>query len=68
MWVNGTPNVPKLDASGGINISKSIEGGSMKLTTLVDYIIYYIICVQSRGHISVMNVFYLFVVIIIIII
>ena len=36
--VNGAPNVPKLYASGGINFSKSIEGGSMKLTKLVDYI------------------------------
>ena len=35
--VNGAPKVPKLCASGGINITKSIEGGSMKLTTLVDY-------------------------------
>ena len=33
--------VPKLYASGGINIAKSIEGGSMKLTTLVDYMYMY---------------------------
>ena len=33
----GAPKVPKLYASGGINIAKSIGGGSMKLTTLVDY-------------------------------
>ena len=32
----------KLYASGGINIAKSIEGGSMKLTTLVDYIYVYV--------------------------
>ena len=35
--VNGM-YVPKLYASSGIDISKCIEGGSMKLTTLVDYI------------------------------
>ena len=38
--VNGAPYVPILYASSGINISKCIEGGSMKFTTLVDYIIY----------------------------
>ena len=36
--LNSAPNVPKLYASGGINISKSLEGGCMKLTKLVDYI------------------------------
>ena len=36
--VNGTPYVPKLYASSGIDISKCIEGGSIKFTTLVDYI------------------------------
>ena len=36
--VNGAPNVPKLYASCGIDISKCIEGGSMKLGTQVDYI------------------------------
>ena len=36
--VNGAPYVPKLYASSGIDISKCIEGGSMKYTTLVDYI------------------------------
>ena len=35
---NGTPNLSKLYASDGIDISKCIEGGSMKLTTLEDYI------------------------------
>ena len=34
----GAPNVPKLYASGGINISKFSECGSIELTTLVDYI------------------------------
>ena len=32
------PYVPKLYASSGKAISKCIEGGSIKLTTLVDYI------------------------------
>ena len=32
--VNGAPYVPKLYASSGKDISKWIEGGSMKLTTL----------------------------------
>ena len=36
--VNGAHYVPKLYASSGKDISKCIEGGSMKLTTLVDYI------------------------------
>ena len=36
--VNGAPYVPKLYASSGTDVSKCIEGGSMKLTTLVDYI------------------------------
>ena len=34
--VNGAPKVRTLHASGGINIERSIEGGSMKITTLVD--------------------------------
>ena len=34
--VNGAPYVPKLYASSGKDISKCIEGGSMKLTTLVE--------------------------------
>ena len=36
--VNGAPYVPKLYASSGKDISKCIEGGSMKLATLVDYV------------------------------
>ena len=36
--VNGALYVPKLYASSGINISKCIEGGSMKFTTPVDYV------------------------------
>ena len=36
--VNADPYVPKLYASSGIDISICIESGSMKLTTLVDYI------------------------------
>ena len=36
--VNGAPYDPKLYASSGIDISKCIRGGSMKFTTLVDYI------------------------------
>ena len=36
--VNGAPCVPKLCVSSGMAIPKYIEGGSMKLTTLVDYI------------------------------
>ena len=32
------PYVPKLYASSGIDISKCIEGGSMKLATQVDYV------------------------------
>ena len=35
--VNSAPKVPKLYASGGLNIAKSIEGGNMKLTILVNY-------------------------------
>ena len=35
---NGAPYVPKVYASSGKDISKCIEGGGMKLTTLVDYI------------------------------
>ena len=34
--VNDAPYVPKLYASSRIDISKCIEGGSMKLTKLVD--------------------------------
>ena len=51
--VNGAPYVPKLYASSGKDISKCIEGGSMKFTILVDYIM----CIQSRMHFRVMNVF-----------
>ena len=36
--VNGAPYVPKLYASSGKDISKCIEGGSMKLVTQVDYV------------------------------
>ena len=36
--VNAAPNAPKLYASSGKYISKCIEGGSMKLTTQVDYV------------------------------
>ena len=36
--VNGAPNVPKLCASCGMDISKCIEGGSMILATQIDYI------------------------------
>ena len=36
--VNGAPYVPKLYASSGKDISKCIEGGSMKLATQVDYV------------------------------
>ena len=36
--VNGASYVPKLHESSGIDISNCIEGGSMKFTTLVDYI------------------------------
>ena len=36
--VNGAPYVRNLYASSGKDISKCIEGGTMKLTTLVDYI------------------------------
>ena len=39
---DGTPNFPKLCSSSGIDISKCIEGGNMKLTTLVEYIYIYI--------------------------
>ena len=40
--VNGAPYVSKLYASSEKDISICIEGGSMKLTTLVDYIYIYI--------------------------
>ena len=36
--VNAAPNAPKLYASSGKYITKCIEGGSMKLTTQVDYV------------------------------
>ena len=36
--VNGAPYVPELYASSGKDISKFIEGGSMKLATQVDYV------------------------------
>ena len=49
------PFVPKLYAYSGKDISKCIEGGSMKFTTLVDYIY---MCVQSRMRFRVMNVFF----------
>ena len=48
------PLCPQLYTSSGIDISKCIEGGNMKFTTLVDYIC--IMCVQSRMHFRVMNV------------
>ena len=35
--VNGAPYIPKLYASSGKDISKCIEGGTMKLATQVDY-------------------------------
>ena len=35
---NGAPYVPKLYASSGKDISKCIEGGSMKLATQKDYV------------------------------
>ena len=53
---NGAHYVQKSYASSGIDISKCIEGRSMKLTTLVDYILY--MCVQSRMHFRVMNFFF----------
>ena len=45
--VNGEPKVAKLYASGGINIAKSIEGRSMKLSTLVDYMYMYMCAVTN---------------------
>ena len=36
--VNGAPYILKLYASSGKDISKCIEGGSMKLATQVDYV------------------------------
>ena len=36
--VNDAPCVPKLYASSGKDISKCIEGGSMKFATQVDYV------------------------------
>ena len=38
--VNGAPYVPKFYASSGKDISKCIEGGSIKLATKVDYVLY----------------------------
>ena len=55
--VNGAPYVLKLYASSRIDISKCIEGGSIKLTTPVDYIYIYI-CVQSQMHFHVINVIF----------
>ena len=52
--VNDARYVPKLYASSGIAISKCIEGGSMKLATLVDYyIIHVYMCVCNHECISV---------------
>ena len=45
--VNGAPYVPKLYASSEKDISKCIEGGSMKLATQIDYIY---ICNGYRRH------------------
>ena len=50
---NGAPYVPKLYSSRGKDISKFIEGESMKLTTLVVYIY---VCVHPRMHFRVMIV------------
>ena len=36
--VNGASYVPRVYASSGKDISKCIEGGSMKLATQVDYV------------------------------
>ena len=55
----GARHVLKLYASCGIDISKCIEGGSMKLATQVDYI-FNIICNGSRRYFRVMNVFIFF--------
>ena len=49
--VNGTPNVPKLYASGGKKLSKSIKGGSMKLTKLVDHIC--VASLQKGPHVAI---------------
>ena len=40
--VNAAPNDPKLYTSSGKDISKCIEGGSMKLATQVDFILLYL--------------------------
>ena len=59
--VNGAPYVPKLYATSGIDISKCIEGGNIKFTTLVGLdSIYMCVCaaVQSRMHFGVMNVIF----------
>ena len=53
--VDGASFFPKVYASSGIDISKCIEGGSMKFNTLVYYIY---MCVQSRMHFRVMNVIF----------
>ena len=54
--VNDASYVPKLYASSGIVISRCIEGGSMKVTTLVDYIY---VCAVTNAFPCVMNVFFL---------
>ena len=43
--VNGVPFVTKLYASSGKDISKYIEGGSTKFTTLGDYILFILILI-----------------------
>ena len=52
--VNGAPHVPKLYASSGKDISKCIEGESIKLATQVDYVI----CNVSHRYFRVINVFF----------
>ena len=54
--LNGAPYVLKWYAPSGIDISKCIEGESMKLTTHVDHII--ILCNGSRMHFRVTNVIF----------
>ena len=49
------PQRSKLYASSGIDISKCIEGGSMKFTTLVDYI--YVCAVTNAFPYNECNVF-----------
>ena len=55
--VNGAHKVSKLYASDGINITKSIEGGSMKLTTLVDYMY---MCAVSNAYLCNDCILYIF--------